>query len=632
MGPLAAVPSPPPATQDIIAGVSPQNYNNRAVVTTEPTRKLAVLLHADVVGSTALVQLDEILAHQRMLETFRRFSEVITSYGGIVHEVRGDALVAEFPKASDAVAAAVDFQTANTIHNEALPDDVRPAIRVGVAMGEVVVADSTVTGEGIVLAQRLEKLANPGGVCIQDAAYQTVPKRLPFNYKDLGERSLKGFSEPIKAYTVTRREGGDVAVTPDQRTQLSRLTDLTDRSSIAVLPFTNMSGDPEQDYFSDGVAEDIITGLSHFRRLSVVARNSSFVFKGRSVDVAEVAEELGVRYVVEGSVRKVGNRVRVTAQLVESESRKHVWAQRYDRHLDDIFDVQDEITRIVVATVAGQVDATEVQRATAKRPDDMSAYDLLLRGMHEFKPYQRTSGYPSTVSRDFFQQAIEHDPQFARAYAHKAYSIFFDVFFLSLERDHLEDALELAEKAVSLDPRDSFSEAVLGLVLYMLGNVERGIALVERSLQQNPNDAEILHILGFALADIGRASEGVEYVREAIRLSPLNRYWDHSLGCCLAAAGQYTEALQLLRKYADTEWKWSLAWLAATYACVGELDEAQRIASRSAALQKSYLIERGEDVPENTISIILEGHKKQYPGASKFHDFLREGLQKVKLN
>lgn len=285
-----------------------------------PSRKLAVLLHADVVGLTALVQLDETLAHQRIQDAFRRFSETIAEHDGIAHELRGDALVAEFARASDAVSASLTFQVANTSHNEQLSDQVLPVIRVGIAMGEVVVADNTVTGEGIVLAQRLEQLAEPGGVCIQDAAYQTVPKRLPFEYESLGEREIKGFEEPVRVYSVSTKSGVEL---PEARGRVQPDTtanDLPEKPSIAVLPFNNMSGDPDQEYFSDGLTEDIITELSHYRDLFVTARNSSFAFRGQSPDIVDVGKKLSVHYVLEGSIRKSGKRIRVSAQLIDART------------------------------------------------------------------------------------------------------------------------------------------------------------------------------------------------------------------------------------------------------------------------------------------------------------------------
>jgi adenylate cyclase len=324
-------------------------------VAERPTRKLAVILHADVVGSTALVRLDETLAHQRIRDAFQRFSEIIISHSGIAHEIRGDALVAEFARVSDAVGASLAFQVANSAHNENLSDDIRPFVRVGIAMGEVVVADGTLTGEGVVLAQRLEQLADPGGVCIQGAAYETLPKRLPFEYENLGERQVKGFEQPVRVYAVSLKPGGAIPE-PETPARLdSAALDLPDKPSIAVLPFANMSGDSEQEYFSDGISEDLTTALSHFDWLFVIARNSAFTYKGKAVDVKQVGRELGVRYVLEGSVRRAGDRVRVNAQLIDADADGHVWAERFDRQMVDVFELQDDIVASIASTVAPEI-------------------------------------------------------------------------------------------------------------------------------------------------------------------------------------------------------------------------------------------------------------------------------------
>jgi len=295
------------------------------------SRQLAVIVHADVVGSTTLVQQDETIAHQRIQSAFQRFSEIIETYGGSTRELRGDALVAEYERASDAVAAALAFQLSNTTHNASLDDEIRPELRIGIALGEVVIADDTITGAGVVLAQRLEQLADTGGVVVQGSIAETVPGRMPFTFDNLGEQNLKGFEQPVRAFAVTL-EAGKAMPAPEARAARPNATPEprpdANKPSIAVLPFNNMSNDPEQEYFADGIVEDIITALSHIKQWRVVARNSSFVYKGQSVDIRDVAEKLGVRYVLEGSVRKGGNRVRITGQLIDAESGTHLWANR----------------------------------------------------------------------------------------------------------------------------------------------------------------------------------------------------------------------------------------------------------------------------------------------------------------
>jgi len=403
-------------------------------MTEEPTRKLAVLLHADVIGSTALVQLNETVAHQRIQDAFQRFSQTITRHNGTTQEIRGDALVAEFSRASDAVTAALDFQSTNTAHNEGISDEIRPELRVGIAMGEVVVADNTVTGEGIVLAQRLEQLAEPGGTCVQGAAYETIPRRLPFEYENLGDQVLKGFDQPVRAFSVSLRSGEDLPAPDVESTSqsaeqndpqtVSKLSpksyetligerlELPDKPSIAVLPFQNMSGDPEQEYFADGMTEDIITTLSRVPDLIVISRNSTFVYKGRAVDVREVGRELGVAHVLEGSIRKSGNRLRITAQLVNTQSGDHTWAERYDRKLDDIFAIQDEITHNIVGELQVQLVSGESSRRATTGTKSLKAWELMIRARSLTVSHLRNN---AVAAKQLIDTALELDNAYSTA-------------------------------------------------------------------------------------------------------------------------------------------------------------------------------------------------------------------------
>ena len=336
------------------------------MTTDRSTRQLAVILHADVVGSTVLVQRDETIAHERIRDAFRRFSETIRAYGGTPQELRGDALLATFHRASDAVSASLSFQAGNIHHNEALADDIRPEVRIGIALGEVVIADGTLTGPDVVMAQRVEQLAQPGGICIQGAAHDTIPSRLRIEYTNLGDQEVKGFDDPVHVYAVELKPAEEVPppepnksdgflprkgsaisavvalvlvaggiswlqpwksdVEPADRSKMAYA--LPDKPSIAVLPFDNLSADKEQEYFSDGVTEGIITDLSKVSGLFVVARNSSFTYKGQPVKVRQVAEELGVRYVLEGSVRRAEEKIRITTQLVDALKGNQIWAER----------------------------------------------------------------------------------------------------------------------------------------------------------------------------------------------------------------------------------------------------------------------------------------------------------------
>lgn len=540
----------------------------------EPIRKLAVLLHADVVDSTALVQKNETLAHQRMQDTFRRFAETIVTHGGIAHEIRGDALVAEFPKASDAVAAAVDFQTTNTAHNNGLDDDVLAVVRVGIAMGEVVVADNTVTGEGVVLAQRLEQLAEPGGVCIQDAAYQTVPKRLPFIYESLGENRLKGFDDPVTALAVRQQTEGSTAQPGSERIENAVTLALPDKPSVAVLPFANMSGDPEQEYFADGITEDIITELSRFRSLFVIARNSSFTFKGQSVDVTEVGAKLGVAYVVEGSVRKAGSRVRVTAQLVESNTGNHVWAERYDRELEDIFAVQDELVRTITSTVGGRVESAGLAHAERMSEASLKAYDHVLRAK---AAYLRSTRADNKYAREQLEQAIEYDPLNAQAHRELAEVLVTDWMAHWVEdRDAaLKSAFDCAKTAVRLDNSYSAALTTLGSIKLYYRDFDDAQHDLERALALNPNDAETLDFYALYLLAVGRTDDALAQHALSIRSNPFQHFWAIWLrGITFFTARRYDEAIVILRSIKDNINE-VRGWLAASYAGAGRLDEAR---------------------------------------------------------
>ncbi|MCP4431914.1 MAG: adenylate/guanylate cyclase domain-containing protein, partial [Gammaproteobacteria bacterium] len=408
--------------------------------------KLAVILHADVASSTALVQKDEQLAHERIQDAFRRFGQAIEKYQGRVLELRGDALLAEFERPSDAVTATLAFQADHAYLISRLKDNLRPTIRVGIAMGEVVIADNTVTGSGVVLAQRVEQLADPGGLCITAALHEALPKRMPFDLDSLGEQVLKGFDDPVRVYRVelsanqsvpapqqdNQREAsskksklivaiivisiviaGGIAywfkaqVQQEEPASVERMAfPLPDKPSIAVLPFTNMSGIAEQEYFADGMTENLITDLSKISALFVIARNSSFSYKGQQKKVRQVAEDLGVRYVLEGSVQRAGEQVRINAQLIDATTGGHIWADRYDGSLEDVFSMQDKITKSIVSalsiTLVGQEDSN-LARAKNINPDAYNAY--LLGWEH----YQRHNVDDSAKAVRYLEAAIQLD-------------------------------------------------------------------------------------------------------------------------------------------------------------------------------------------------------------------------------
>jgi len=550
-------------------------------VTQTPLRKLAVLLHADVVGSTSLVHKNETLAHERIQDTFRRFSQTISKYTGIAHEVRGDALVAEFPRASDAVSASLAFQSANTTLNEQLSGDIRPILRIGIAMGEVVVADNTITGEGVVLAQRLEQLAEPGGVCVQAAAYETMPKRLPFDYESLGKRQVNGFDESVRVYTVSLQPGG-VLPEIETPTQPERAApELPDRPSIAVLPFTNMSGDSEQEYFSDGITEDIITSLSVWRYFPVVSRNSTFTYKNRIVKVQQVAEELGARYVLDGSVRKSGSRVRVTARLTDAETGHNLWAQNFDRDLEDIFAVQDEITRHITAAVVPEFEQIETIRSVTKYPNNLDAWDFYLRGL-SFVHKSTKDG--NIRAHDMFRKALELEPDYGPALSGVAYVLNRDLLLDNVKsyEKTASDCLEAAKRAVDRDESAAISRTELVRALLWCRQHDAAIREATWAIELNPSNALAQGWLGAALVFAGREEEGIPRLENALELAPRdprNRFFMTHLALAYLNTGQLELALDRARLAAqrETDFIEAPVTLASILAHSGKTEEARTI-------------------------------------------------------
>ncbi|MDX1401086.1 MAG: adenylate/guanylate cyclase domain-containing protein [Kiloniellales bacterium] len=529
---------------------------------------MAVVIHADVVGSTELVRLDEMLAHQRIQDAFRRFSQIIADHHGTAHEIRGDALVAEFSTVSDAVRASIEFQTSNQAYIEQLTDEIRPAVRVGIAMGEVVIADNTVTGEGVILAQRIEQLAHPGGVCLLGAAYDTVPKRLAFHYENLGEHELKGFSEPVRVYAVLKSPGDLAPTLPKAKTASP-----PDEPSIAVLPLTNMSGDPEQEYFADGITEDIITELSKIRGLLVISRNSTFTYKGRTAKAQDVSHDLGARYVLEGSVRRAGERVRITAQLIDGTSGGHLWAERYDRNLADIFAVQDDVTDKIVRALEINLFPEEQDRRARVDTKNPEAYDYVLRGREQYRLYTEEG---NLNARRLFERAIEIDPEYASAYAGLAETYMHDWFRGA--PDALEHSYDLAQRANALNPD-------LPLVYEALGNIQLfrkrhadGVAAAEEWVKIEPGSADAYANLAGALHFYGEQERVIQLVEKAMQLNPYYPfYYLQYVGQAYFAMARYEDAIEALRRTTirNPEALTPLVYLAACFGLVGRDEDAR---------------------------------------------------------
>ncbi len=582
-----------------------------------PSRKLAVILHADVAGSTSLVQKNESVAHDRIRAVFQRLARAIREYGGVVHELRGDALVGEFERASDAISAALAFQDGNANYNAALDDDIRPQMRIGISIGEVVFADRTVTGAGVVLAQRLEQLAEPGGVCIQGAAHETVPARLPFAYRSLGEQELKGFAEAIRAYAVSLKPGESIpAPEPRARPILRWMLGgtvavvalvlgglawwqpwlpkaepastghmafpLPERPSITVLPFTNLGNDPAQEYFSDAFTEDLITNLSLYRELFVISRSSSFVYKGEALDVKRVARELGVQFVLEGSVMRQGPALRISAKLVDALKGDHVWAERFDRDASEVFGVLDEIARLIAGRIAPELMQARLSQSYRKPTDDLNAWDLYLRA-------RAAEGFFSRESQEeaerLARSAIERDPNLAAAHVVIAES-YLKRFFYGWMEDRpqaLARGIEHAAAAVALDARKAEAYRTLGRAYRFAGDETQALGNLRRAVELNPNDASAHRHLAHALDWFRHQREGLTHIREAIRLSPRDpemRVFHFLEAHMLYHLGEHEEALKASERMAgvltgDVWTSWYHSIRAASLAQLGRSGDAR---------------------------------------------------------
>ncbi len=561
-----------------------------------PSRKLAVILHADVVGSTMLVQRDESLTHERIRDAFQRLSTTTSTYGGTAHEIRGDALVAEFSRASDAVCAALVFQADNIDYNAALGDDIRPEVRIGLSLGEVVVADGTVTGAGVVLAQRLEQLAEPGGVVVQGSVSETVPTRLPFEFESLGEQTLKGFDQPVRALRVRLKAGEAVpepeAVLAGSETSERPTIELPDKPSIAVLPFANMSGDPEQEYFSDGITEDIITALSRISGLLVVARNSTAVYKGKAVDVKQVGREQGVRYVLEGSVRKAGHRVRVTAQLIDATTGHHQWADRYDRDLDDIFAVQDDITRNITVEMRVQLSEGEKVRVLAGRTNSVEAWERLLRAD---ELTNRLIQEDNIEARRLLEEAVKIDPRYAAAWTQLANTYVGDVMmgWTESREGALQSALDAAQKALDAEEKYPTALTIFGYVHLFHGEYDQAVEVLERAAALEPRNSEIVATCAYILIFAGQVDEAVEMIQKAIQLSPISPMWYLvCLGMCYHLRNQQQLAISTLRDAVamEPESAFGRPYLISALVDGGSLDDAKQIARESMSIERNFSV------------------------------------------
>jgi adenylate cyclase len=598
------------------------------------SRKLVVILHADVVGSTELVQKNEVIAHQRIHDAFERFSRIIADYGGTAHEIRGDALVAEFARASDSVCAALAYQVTNSSHNKGLTDGIQPNVRIGISIGEVVIADGTITGAGIVLAQRLEQLCEPGGVIVQGAVSETVPIRLPITFVSLGEHNLKGFNQPVRVFSAHIKPGESVPEPDsdtDQQNQTTPIDETSDhplntesgKPSIAVLAFENMSGDVEQEYFSDGISEDIITELSRFHDLFVIARHSSFVFKNQAIDISDIGQKLGVQYVVEGSVRKSATRVRITAQLIEVATGSHIWADRYDRELEDIFSVQDEVVRTITATLVGRVGLAHRDRAQNKLPSSMDAYDWFVRGR---ELYITSTPDDNIKACAMFEQAISLDSNFAAAYALLAQTHLRDwaTYWQDLPETSYRRAWENARKSVELDDTDSLTQTALGYTFLFSGEHDQAFFHLEKAIALNPGDTEALVYMSRCEVLSGNPERAIERINEANRYNPFGKY-NWSLVHAYYAMRRYDDARLMMRAIQNPA-AIMITGMAAVYAQAGDIKEAQALVAKYIAIAEDKLSAAGAPLPQSWLGFVAERWPFKHP---EDREHFLDGLRKA---
>ncbi len=531
-------------------------------------RRLAAILAADVVGYSRMMGEDE-AGTLTALKALRQelFAPKVAEHHGRIVKLMGDGALVEFSSVVDAVACAVAMQRAIAGRHVETPADRRIELRIGINLGDVIIEGSDIYGDGVNVAARLQELAAPGGIALSATAHEHAAAKVDVGFEDGGQHELKNIAKPVRIYHWSE---DDADRQPDVARTEGALP-LPEKPSIAILPFINMSGDPEQEYFSDGITEDIITELARYRTLFVIARNSSFAYKGQSANVGKIGQELGVAYVVEGSVRKAGNRVRVTVQLVEAASGNHLWAERYDRDLEDIFAVQDELVREIAAAVPGQLHAAAVQRARRRPVENLTAYDYVLRG--EWLLYQ---DFGAREALALFEKAIEIDPQCARAYdqlaGYHAYSVF--AHGASID-ESAQLARSLAEKALEIDPADPSVQATVAHAYIMVGEHDLARRHIERAIKLNPNDYYVMISAALVLAYLGDHGEGLNWIRRLLRHDPnVGKAVQEIIFDVYYMARRYEDAIESIKGWRDPP-PHVLAEISAAYAQADRMDDAR---------------------------------------------------------
>jgi adenylate cyclase len=553
-------------------------------------RRLTTILAADVVGFSRLMGADEsgtlsaLKAHRKEL-----IEPTSQQYGGRIVKLMGDGALMEFASVIDAVLFAVEVQCAMREHNADVPAERQIVYRIGINIGDIIVEGDDIYGDGVNIAARLEGLSEPGGIYVSRNVFDHVKNKIEVGFEDLGDQQVKNIEEPVRVYKVTtgpcERLKGDLAIVAGAKACSAK------KPAIAILPFDNMSGDAEQEYFADGITEDLITELARFQNLVVIARNSTFTYKGKATRVKDVARDLGVHYVVEGSVRRAGNRVRVTVQLIESKSEKHVWAERYDRELTDIFDIQDEVTRAIIGALPSRLEAADIERIKRKPPQDLAAYDYVLRSkiLHHHGTKEANAEALQVLNK-----AIEVDPDYAQAYAWKACTLRQAILRGYTEEPDTLNAqrIENAKKALALDENDMECLRILCEINMEQEDLDKAEHYHNRAFALNPNDPRMLAQRGELMIWLGRPEEGAEWVQRAMQLDPLGANgFAHLLGRALRADRRYEDAIAAYKQVHTARYQHH-AEMAACYAAMENNHEAANQKAATLSLNPDYSTEK----------------------------------------
>jgi TolB-like protein/Flp pilus assembly protein TadD len=529
-------------------------------------------------------------------------------------------MLVEFVSVVDAVRCAVDIQRGMLERNRDVPPEKRIQFRIGINVGDIIIDGDDIFGDGVNVAARLEAMADPGGVMVSGVVHDQVRDKLSFGFEDMGEQTVKNIARPIGVHRVSLTESAPSPTLKSAAAATKTDTSTANRPSIAVLPFVNMSGDPEQEYFADGISEEIITGLSKLRWLFVIARNSSFAYKGKAVDVKRVSRELGVRYVLEGSVRKGGNRVRITAQLIDAATGNHIWADRYDGELTDVFALQDEITRKAIAAIEPNLLEAEGIRSQHRSPEDLDAWDMVMQANSRF---WRLTKHDSEAAIAILRKAVERHPDYAPAHSMLAFALLISrqVGWISMEPEVNEPAA-LAAHAVELDGKDPWAHLALGYVAVARRRTDEAVDEFQRALDLNPNFAAAHGYLGLALALDGRSDQAIAHGDQAIRMSPhdpQNAVFNVNLAAAHYLAGRYNEAIVYGRK--AMQQRFGLTNGHRIY--IASLAQAGQINEARAALAKLQELQ-----PENSIAWIERNIPYTPEPMAKFLDGMRKaGLE-----